>query len=540
MKQIDAVIVGAGFAGLYMLHSLRGMGLSAILFETGDGVGGTWYWNRYPGARCDIVSMEYSYQFDKELQQEWEWTERYASQPEILEYLNHVADRFGLRDSIRFNTRVTSAVFDETGERWHIETDQGDRVSARYFIMATGCLSSTNIPDFPGLDRFRGDLYHTGRWPHEEVDFSGRRVGVIGTGSSGVQAIPMIAQQADHLHVFQRTATYVVPAHNRPLTREEQDRIKADYDAFRQHNTTEPGGADFRTNYGSAFDATPQEREQIYEERWQMGGLPFMGAFGDLLFDMEANKTAQEFIRNKIRSIVKDPDTAELLCPYQVFACKRLCVGTNYYETYNRDNVSLVDVGNSPIEALTENGLVTGGREYELDSIVFATGFDAMTGALLRIDIRGRNGQPLREKWSAGPRNYIGLMSAGFPNLFFITGPGSPSVLSNMVPSIEYHVEYITGLIDHARRQGSPTLEPSEEAEDGWVRHVNGIADMTLFPNCNSWYLGANVPGKPRIFMPYFGYPQYTEICNRIADNGYEGFLLKTAQRAGTGAPAGY
>lgn len=527
MKEFDAVIVGAGFAGLYMLHSLRNMGMDACIFEAADGVGGTWYWNRYPGARCDIVSMEYSFQFDEALQQEWEWSERYAAQPEILEYLNHVADRFGLRDGIRFNTRVTRAAFDETGEHWEIETDTGDRLAAHYFIMATGCLSSANIPDFPGLDQFRGDFYHTGRWPHKEVDFSGRRVGIIGTGSSGVQAIPLIAQQADQLHVFQRTPTYVVPAHNRPLAKEEQQEIKRNYTGFRRHNATEPGGADFRTNYGSVFDVTTVERERIYEERWQMGGLPFMGAFGDLIFDMEANKTAQEFFRNKIRGIVHDPDTAERLCPYQVFACKRLCVGTNYYETYNRDNVTLVSVAGNPIEKLTEKGLVTGGREYELDSIVFATGFDAMTGSLLRVDIRGRGGLPLKDKWSAGPCNYLGLMTAGFPNFFTITGPGSPSVLSNMVPSIEYHVEYISGLIRYAQQHGSSTVEAEQQAEDDWVRHVNEIADMTLYPNCNSWYLGANVPGKPRVFMPYFGYPQYAEFCSRAADNGYEGFRMK-------------
>jgi cation diffusion facilitator CzcD-associated flavoprotein CzcO len=526
---IDAAIVGAGFAGLYMLHRLRGLGLTARVFEAGAGVGGTWYWNRYPGARCDIVSMEYSYQFSEELQQEWEWTERYASQPEILAYLNHVADRFNLRDGIQLNTRISAAAYDERENRWCIETDKGDRISARYCIMATGCLSSANVPPFPGLESFRGDSYHTAAWPPKGVDFCGRRVGIIGTGSSAIQAIPLIAQQAAHLYVFQRTPTYVVPAHNRPLYAKEQQRIKANYAAFREHNSTEPGGADFRTNYGSVFDVTPEERERIYEERWQSGGLPFMGAFGDLLFDMEANRTAQEFIRSKIRRIVKDPAVAEKLCPYQIFACKRLCVGTDYYETYNRPNVSLVDISNAPIEAITEKGLLTGGREYELDSLVFATGFDAMTGALHRIDIRGRDGLTLKEKWAPGPRNYLGLMTAGFPNLFTITGPGSPSVLSNMVPSIEYHVEWIAAFIDHARGRGCDCLEPTPEAEDNWVAHVNEVADMTLFPRCNSWYLGANIPGKTRVFMPFFGYPQYAEFCNDVAARGYPGFVLETA-----------
>jgi len=526
---IDAVIVGAGFAGLYMLYRLRRLGLTARVFEAGGGVGGTWYWNRYPGARCDIVSMEYSYQFSAELQQEWEWTERYASQPEILEYLNHVADRFGLRDGLQFNTRVTAAVYDDRTGLWNIHTDRDDHVTARFCIMATGCLSSANLPPFPGLESFGGTYYHTAAWPHDGVDFTGRRTGVIGTGSSGVQCIPLIAKQASHLHVFQRTPTYVVPAHNRPLEAAEQERIKADYDAFRQHNSLEPGGADFRTNYGSVFDVTPEERERIYEERWQSGGLPFMGAFGDLMFDPAANRTAQEFIRNKIRSIVKDPDTAEKLCPYQMFACKRLCVGTNYYETYNRDNVTLVDISNAPIETITEKGLRSGGREYELDSIVFATGFDAMTGALMRIDIRGADDVALKDKWAAGPRNYLGLMTAGFPNLFTITGPGSPSVLSNMVPSIEYHVEWIATFIEYALGHGYEYLEPALEAEDKWVDHVNEVADMTLFPQCNSWYLGANVPGKPRVFMPYFGYPQYAEVCNNVATGGYEGFIMQPA-----------
>ena len=536
-SEIDAAIVGAGFAGLYMLHRLRGLGLSARVFEAGGGVGGTWYWNRYPGARCDIVSMEYSYQFSEELQQEWEWTERYASQPEILAYLNHVADRFDLREYIQLNTRVTAAVYDAAANRWDIETDRGQRSSARYCIMATGCLSSANVPPFQGMESFRGDSYHTAAWPVEGVNFNGRKVGVIGTGSSAVQAIPLIAKQAAQLHVFQRTPTYVVPAHNRPLYREEQQQVKADYAAFRQHNSMEPGGADFRTNYGSAFDVTPEEREGIYEERWQSGGLPFMGAFGDLLFNMEANRTAQEFIRNKIRAIVNDAEVAEKLCPYQVFACKRMCVGTDYYETYNRPNVNLVDISNAPIETITEKGLLTGGREYELDSLVFATGFDAMTGALLRIDIRGRNGLALKDKWAAGPRNYLGLMTAGFPNLFTITGPGSPSVLSNMVPSIEYHVEWIAAFIEHGRRRGCDYLEPTTEAEDNWVAHVNEVADMTLFPQCNSWYLGANVRGKPRVFMPYFGYPQYAEFCNDIAARGYPGFVLGEAAPADGAGP---
>jgi cation diffusion facilitator CzcD-associated flavoprotein CzcO len=524
--EIDAVVVGAGFAGLYMLHRLRELGLSARVFEAGAGVGGTWYWNRYPGARCDVVSMEYSYQFSDELQQEWDWSERYASQPEILDYLNYVADRFVLRGDIQLNTRVDSAHFDQALKRWAIDTDQGDRLLAKFCIMASGCLSSTNTPNFKGIDSFQGNTYHTGKWPHEDVDFTDRRVGVIGTGSSAIQLIPIIAQQAANLYVFQRTPTYTVPAHNGPLDPELRRKIKAKYAAFRQHNSKEPGGADFRTNYALAVEATSAARQREYQARWDSGGLPFLGAYADLMFNAEANETAAEFVRSKIRGIVHDPEVAEKLCPNQPLGCKRLCVDTGYYETYNRTNVKLVDVSDTPIEEFTRTGLTTAAADYILDDIIFATGFDAMTGALLKIDVRGKGGLSLRDKWAAGPRTYLGLMTAGFPNFFIITGPGSPSVLSNMVVSIEQHVNFLAALIEHAGGRGHGLMEPTVEAEDSWVLHVNEIADATLFPRCNSWYLGANVPGKPRVFMPYFGFPQYVDKCNEIAANGYEGFVL--------------
>jgi cation diffusion facilitator CzcD-associated flavoprotein CzcO len=526
MPDFDAVIVGAGFAGLCMLHRLRGLGLSARVFEAGSGVGGTWFWNRYPGARCDVESMEYSYQFSAELQQEWQWTERYASQPEILRYLEHVADRFDLRRDVQLDTRVKSAVFDGAAGRWRIETGDGGRVSARFCIMATGCLSSTNTPQFKGLDSFAGMTLHTGRWPHERVDFAGKRVGVIGTGSSAIQAIPLIAAEAAHLYVFQRTPNYSVPAHNRPLDLSEQQQIKADYSGLRQRGGQMPFGFDTRSSEKSALEATEQERRAEYEDRWAQGGLPFLGAFADMLFSQEANDTAAEFIRGKIRAIVRDPRIAEALSPTQVVGCKRLCSDTDYYATFNRPNVTLVDLRSSPIEEILEHGLRTTDQEYEFDCIVFATGFDAMTGALTRIDIRGTAGVRLEHKWAEGPRTYLGVATAGFPNLFIITGPGSPSVLSNMVPSIEQHANWISACIGYMRAHDLERIEPIVAAEDAWVSHVNDVANETLYPSCNSWYLGANIPGKPRVFMPYLGFPAYVQKCDDVAAKGYEGFAL--------------
>jgi cyclohexanone monooxygenase len=522
----DVVVVGAGFAGLYALHRLRGQGLSVRVLERGSGIGGTWFWNRYPGARCDVESLEYSYQFSEALQQEWEWTERYASQPEILRYVEHVADRFDLRRDVQLDTSVESAHFDDGSGRWTLTTAAGERFDARFCIMATGCLSSPNRPDLPGVERFEGETYHTGLWPHEEVDFSGKRVGVVGTGSSAIQSIPLIARQADRLFVFQRTPNYSVPARNAPLDPEVQRRVKADYEGFRRRNAGMGFGLDTRENETSALEVGDEERRREYEARWDAGGLPFLGAFGDLVFDREANETAAEFLRGKIREIVHDPAVAELLCPDQVVGCKRLCVDTDYFATFNRPNVTLVDVAAAPIEEITPRGPCTAGREFELDAIVFATGFDAMTGALARIDIRGRDGLPLREKWREGPRAYLGLGVAGFPNLFTVTGPGSPSVLSNMLPSIEQHVNWIADCIAWLGEHGFARIEATPEAEDAWVAHVNEVADLTLYTTCNSWYLGANVPGKPRVFMPYLGFPLYVERCREVAAKGYEGFSL--------------
>ena len=532
-RDFDVAIVGAGFAGMYMLHRLRGMGFSARVFEAGGGVGGTWYWNRYPGARCDVESMQYSYQFDEALQQEWEWTERYAPQPEILDYANHVADRFDLRRDIEFNTRVTAAAFDEGTQRWRvtIETEQGERetVGARYCVMATGCLSSTNLPKIPGNDDFEGARYHTGRWPHEGVDFTGLRVGVIGTGSSAIQAIPLVAEQAAELHVFQRTPNYTVPAHNQPLDPAYKRRVKAEYPEMRARAKTKPAGIDLHLNPRSALEVSEAERLREFEQRWAYGGIPFMAAFSDLLFDEKANEAAAEFVRGKIREIVKDPETAELLSPRNVIGCKRLCVDTSYYATFNRPNVSLIDVSREPIEAITRLGIRARGEEYKLDAIVFATGFDAMTGALLKIDIRGVGGRSLAEKWQEGPRSYLGLAMAGFPNLFTITGPGSPSVLTNMLPSIEQHVEWIADCLAYMRDNVLHRIEPERAAEESWVAHAGEVAGGSLRSTCSSWYVGANIPGKPRVFMPYIGgFPAYVEKCQAVAANNYEGFALAT------------
>ncbi|MCH8131175.1 MAG: NAD(P)/FAD-dependent oxidoreductase [Myxococcales bacterium] len=528
LGELDVLIVGAGFAGLYMLHRLRSAGLEAIAYEAGSGIGGTWFWNRYPGARCDIESIEYSYQFSEELQRDWEWSERYATQPEILRYVEHVAERFDLLPHVELNTRVNSATFDETTGRWSVETDRGV-VSAQFCIMATGCLSSMNTPDFKGLDSFKGSWFHTGRWPHEGVDFTDQRVGMIGTGSSAIQSIPLIAQEASHLTVFQRTASYSVPAHNGPLDPERVREFKADIAGFRERNSQLPFGAGFKLNLAKALESTSEQRQSEYDERWATGGLGFVAAFSDLLIDREANDTAAKFLRQKIRETVKDAAVAELLSPDLVVGCKRLCVDTGYFETFNRPNVTLVDVSKAPIEEITRNGLRANGEEYELDAIVFATGFDAMTGALLSIDIRGRGGMTLREKWAEGPRTYLGLGVAGFPNFFTITGPGSPSVLSNMIPSIEQHVNWIADCVEYMREHDYACIEATEEAQDAWVAHVNEVANGTLFPTCNSWYLGANVPGKPRVFMPYLGFPPYVQKCNEVAEKGYEGFSLDSA-----------
>ena len=524
---IDAVIVGAGFGGMYMLHCLRKLGFNAQVFEGGDDVGGTWYWNRYPGARCDIESMQYSYSFSEDLDQEWDWTEKYAPQPEILAYAKHVADRLDLRRDIKFNTRVTSANFDESRNQWTVTTDKGDKVEARFCIMAVGCLSAANKPPFEGMDDFSGPIYHTGEWPHEGVDFTGKKVAVIGTGSSAIQSIPLIAAQASDLTVFQRTATYSVPAWNEAVDPAKAAEVKANYPDLRAKARARPTGFYFPFNMQPAMDASPEERRAKYEEAWERGGLPFLGAFGDLLFEKEANDTVAEFAREKIRSVVKDTATADLLCPDNIFGCKRLCVDTGYFETYNLPHVKLVDVSKRPIERFTEKGVVANGIEHEVDAVVCATGFAAMTGSFDRIDIRGRNGLTLKEKWAGGARTYLGLSTVGFPNFFMITGPGSPSVLAQMIQSIEQHADWMADCIAHMSDIGAETIEPTLEAEDAWVDHVNEVSEISLRSTCSSWYVGANIPGTPRVFMPYIGgFPVYVQKCNDVMTNGYEGFKI--------------
>ena len=538
-EAVDAVVVGAGFAGLYALHRLRGLGLKVKALEAGAGVGGTWYWNRYPGARCDIESLEYSYQFSDDLQQEWEWTERYAGQAEILGYLNHVADRFDLRDDIALSTRVEAAHFDEGRGRWRVTTDTGRTFEPRWLVMATGCLSRPNRPRIEGIECFEGEVFHTGSWPHEGVDFTGRRVGLIGTGSSALQSIPIIAEQAAHLHVFQRTATYSAPARNAPLDPEVQRQVKADYAAFRARSNSQQGGAFFDPNPQSALEVTPDERRAVYDERWARGGVSFMVSFNDLILNPEANDTAAAYVREKIAEIVEDPVTAARLSPHHTFACKRLCIDTNYFETFNRPNVTLVDVSADPIQEITPQGVRTSGGETVVDCLVLATGFDAMTGSLLAMDIRGRGGQTLAAAWAAGPRTYLGLATAGFPNLFMVSGPGSPSVLSNMVPTIEQHVEWISDCVQAMEARGVGVLEAAPAAQEAWVEEVNAIAGATLYPTCNSWYLGANVPGKTRVFMPYAGgFPAYRARCEAVVAGGYEGFDLTPAAAMLESSPA--
>ena len=524
---LDVLIVGAGFAGIYMLHRLRQAGFSALVLEAGGGIGGTWYWNRYPGARCDVESMQYSYQFSDELQQEWDWTEKYATQPEILRYANHVADRFDLRRDIRLNTRVKAARFDDDAGRWLLTTGQGEQFRATYCVMATGCLSAVNRARIDGLESFNGPIYHTGEWPHAGVDFSGQRVAVIGTGSSAIQAIPIIAGQADSLYVFQRTPNYTIPAHNAPLDLLQRQAVKNRYREFRDEAKQSFAGIHFRYNPESAVEVSEQRRREEFEARWAHGGVTFMGAFSDLLFDRRANDAAAEFVRSKIRQIVKDPSVADLLCPDNIIGCKRLCVDTDYYATYNRSNVELIDVRKSPIERIISDGIQIGGKTYKLDVIVLATGFDAMTGALTRIDIRNGSGEALAERWKHGPRAYLGLMISGFPNLFTVTGPGSPSVLTNMLPSIEQHVEWISDCLVHLRKSGKSRIDATDSAEQQWVEHVNEVAGGNLRSTCSSWYVGANIPGKPRVFMPYIGgFPAYVKKCDEIVARNYEGFAL--------------
>ncbi|RRO17078.1 NAD(P)/FAD-dependent oxidoreductase [Saccharopolyspora rhizosphaerae] len=523
-----------------MLHRLRDtLGLRARVFDVAADVGGTWYWNRYPGARCDSESYFYSFsdRLSDELLEEWTWSERFAGQPEILSYLQHVAERFDLYKDIQFETEVVAAEYDESTGRWTVRTRDGNEVTATYFITAVGCLSTTNLPDFPGRDSFRGRWYHTGLWPHEGVDFTGQRVAVIGTGATGVQAIPEIAQQAEHVHVLQRTPNYDIAGGNRPMSAEDGRAIKDNYREI-WRTTRETGfGFPYRTPERTALSVPDEERQRIYAEAWERGGFRLGTTFSDLLQDEAANETAAEFLRARIRDKVRDPEVAELLSPRDhPFFTKRPPLENGYYETFNRENVTLVDVREAPIQEITETGVRTADAEYEVDSIVYATGFDAMTGTLFKLGIRGRRGIGLEEKWAEGPSSYLGLTTHGFPNLFMITGPQSPSVLTNMPVAIEQHVDWITDCLRHLRDRGLDTIEPLPEAERDWVDHHNEVTETTLLPRANSWWVGANIPGKPRRLYPYVGgLDVYRQICDRIAADGYDGFALGTSGATTTG-----
>jgi len=528
-RRVDAVVIGAGFAGLYAVYKLREMGLSHAAFEQGGGVGGTWYWNRYPGASSDSESWVYAYSFSEALEQEWTWSCRFPGQAEILRYLEHVADRFDLRPAFAFNTRVTAANYDEATGLWRVETEHGEQVLAQFLITAVGCLSAAQVPQIAGLEDFKGRWYHTGQWPHEGVDFTGLRVGVVGTGSSGIQSIPVIAQQAAHLTVFQRTPNFSVPARNAPLSPAQNADLKANIKTIRESCRWSTIGQPYDWKADEALKQSPETLRAQFEADWAKGGFEWMfGSFCDLLADPAANALAAEFVREKIRSVVHDPVTAKKLVPqgYPI-GTKRLPLDANYFETFNLPNVALVDLRETPIERVVATGIRTSDQLHALDAIVFATGFDAMTGPLNRIGIRGRGNTPLVAKWSAGPQTYLGVCTRGFPNLFMVTGPGSPSVLGNMPTSIEQHVDWICDCIAHLRRVGATTIEPTAEAEAQWGAHVKELADGTLFPQANSWYMGANIPGKPRVFLPYIGgFGTYRALCAEIADKGYEGFRI--------------
>ena len=526
---LDVLIVGAGFAGLYAIHRFRALGLKLRCLEAASDVGGVWYWNRYPGARCDVESLQYSYSFSKEIERDWKWSERFSAQPEIHAYMKYVADRLDLRRDIAFRTRVVGAHWDESEKSWDVATESGERFRARYLIMASGGLSVTSTPPFPGMSDFGGAVYHTGHWPTEPVDFSGKRVAVIGTGSSGIQAIPVIAEQAADVTVFQRTPNFIIPARNRKLEADDHQRW-LDHAAVHRARAKQVGTLYEFTDRG-ALDVDAQTREGEYERRWRDGGVNFVHSFNNIYTDLAANETAAEFVRGKIREIVKDPATAETLCPKDhPLGSKRICVASGYYEAFNRPNLHLVDLRAEPLAGMTAKGVRTSAAEYPVDLIVLATGYDALTGALTAIDIRGEKGRQLADKWANGPINYLGLMTEGFPNMFVVTGPGSPSVLVNMIVGIEQHIDWIADCVAYLDSKGVAGLTPTAQAETAWVEEVNAEANKTLFVKANSWYLGANIPGKPRVFLPYAGgLARYRARCEGVAASGYEGFRFLAA-----------
>jgi cyclohexanone monooxygenase len=528
MKKFDVVVVGVGFTGMYMVHKLVSAGFSVRAIEAGKGPGGTWYWNRYPGARCDIESVEYQYGFDDQVHRDWTWSERYATQPEILRYINHMADKLGVHEHTDYDTRVSAAVYDEDAHRWTVTTERGDVLDTHFLVMATGSLSATNIPNFPGRDDFGGNIYHTGGWPHEGVDFSGRRVAVIGTGSSGVQAIPIIGEQASELTVFQRTPTYSLPAFNRPVPVEVAEAFKDEFPGIRERVKHSRSGTFLTAGDKSVLELSKDEVYGMLDSRWTAGGFAFLTSFTDILTSTEANEIVAGYVRDRIAKVINDPAMAKKLIPTDYpLGAKRPCLDTNYFQTFNDPKVTLVDVRESPIEKIVRNGIVAGGQTYEADDIVFATGFDAMTGALTRIDIRGTGGQTIKDKWAAGPQTYLGVGVHGFPNFFQLVGPGSPSVLANVIMAAEQHVEWVTDCLIWMRDHGKDSIEANADAEHDWGELVNEFASHTLFPLGNSWLLGANIPGKKRVFMPYIGgLGLYRKTCDEVAAEGYRGFTL--------------
>ncbi len=528
---VDVVVVGAGFAGLRSLHTMRGLGLSVAVLDEAPDIGGVWYWNRYPGARCDVESFDYSYAFSEELEQEWRWSERYATQAEILRYINHVADRFDLRRDIHSNQRVVRAAYAETTHHWSVWTETGGRWRSRYLILAVGQLSTTKAPDLPGRATFRGAAYHSARWPLEGVDFAGKRVGVIGTGASGTQLIPIVAEQAEHLTVFQRTANFSIPACNAPISDERDAEVKSTYRERRRAALQTPSGLGFAPNKVSALEATAEERRAVFEQAWPKLGFGFVLAYPDLVIDQQANDYVADFVREKIAEKVDDPITREKLMPRDhPFGTKRPPVDSGYFETFNRDNVELVDINEDPIAEITPNGIRTASGHRNLDIIVFATGFDAMTGSLLRPSIVGWGGRTLSQKWAHGPQTYLGLGVHGFPNMFIIAGPQSPSLLSNVLLSIEQHVDWLAGLIERARNSGVEEIEVDADAERRWVQHVRERAEQTLYPKARSYYMGDEVAVKPRVFTPYVGGVRgYRRTLERVVRNDYAGFSLRTA-----------
>lgn len=535
MQGVDTLVtvVGAGFTGLYALHKLRDqMHVPVRVFEAAPDVGGTWYWNNYPGARCDIESVHYSYSFDEQLQQEWVWSEKFAAQPEILKYLNHVADRFDLRKDINFNVKVISVIWNEAEKYWTIRTNQGEEIKSRFVISGVGTLSVPKTPEFPGVEHFQGPTLVTGNWPKTPVDLKNKRVGIIGTGSTGIQLITEIAKEVGELYVFQRTPNYSTPLANAANDPEQDQKNKRKYQDIRHLSRHHFLGVPYNEVQPSALAVSEQERLQVYEDRYQRGGFRlFIDSYQDILFDPKANETVSEFIRQKIHQRVHKPEVADLLAPKDYcYGTKRPPMESGYYEVYNQDNVHLVDVKHTPIERIDAKGIVVAGQLYEVDILILATGFDAMTGPLFALGLQGKEQETLQNKWKDGPRTYLGHTINGFPNLFLVTGPQSPSVLYNMPLAIEDHVDLASGIIQHMIDHSLIEIDADAQAEEDWVNHANELAQASLLPNTDSWYMGANIPGKPRRCLVYLGgAPKYRQICDEMIQENYKGFHFVAA-----------